>query len=65
MTDALPDALPPEYVEWLDEQPSCPGGLLVQMALYGLAKVGKLRGGEVVPFVPREGFASFVHIESV
>jgi hypothetical protein len=38
---------------------------LAAMALDALAKVRKLRGGEAVPFVPREGFASFVHIESV
>jgi GAF domain-containing protein len=38
---------------------------LAAMALDALAKVRKLRGGEAVPFVPREGFASFVQIESV
>jgi GAF domain-containing protein len=38
---------------------------LAALALDALAKVRKLRGGEAVPFVSREGFASFVHIESV
>jgi GAF domain-containing protein len=38
---------------------------LAALALDALAKVRKLRAGQAVRFVPREGFASFVDIESV